>query len=101
VLLKGQSEVLARLGALAKSLLVGLLVIELHRYGPLLSRQLLYVAASLLPKRDREYFLGSWLSAVPGGEDRGVIALARALPVVLIAAPLLGVGLRIGRGKGA
>ena len=99
-MIREQSEVLAWLGALVQSLLVGLLVIELHRCGSLLSKRLLHTAARLLPRDDREYFLRSWLRTALGAGDRGVLPLARALPIALIAAPLLGVGLRIGRGNG-
>lgn len=88
---------LAWLGALIRLILVGLFVIELDRWGPRLSERLLDAAAWLLPKGDRGYFLGSWLLVVVETGDRGVLPLVRALPIALIAAPLLGIGLRIGR----
>jgi hypothetical protein len=86
---------------LLPSLLAGLLAIELHRCSAPISRYLVHRAARLLPQGDREYFLNQWLRRVRKAGEQGVFPLARALPIFLIAAPLLGVGLRVGRGKGA
>jgi hypothetical protein len=100
MLLREQVDVLSRLVAtLTLSLLAGLLAIELHRCGAPISRELVHRAARLLPRGDREYFLNQWLRRVRKAGEQGVLPLARALPIVLIAAPLLCIGLRVGRGK--
>jgi hypothetical protein len=99
--LQEQIDFLARfIAALIQSILAGLVVIELHRRSALISRDLIHGAARLLPRGDREYFLEQWLRRVPKASEQGIFPLARALPIVLIAAPFLGVGLRVGRGRG-
>lgn len=100
--LREQIDVLTRfMAAFIQSILAGLLVIELHRRGALISRDLIHGAARLLPRGDREYFLEQWLRRMPKASEQGISPLVRALPIVLIAAPFLGVGLRVGRGRGA
>jgi hypothetical protein len=83
--------------ALVLPLLAGLLAIEIDRASGRMSRGLATLASQLLPARDRADLRDEWLDHVASAGEHGVLPLTRALSIALLAAPLLAVGLRVGR----
>jgi hypothetical protein len=77
--------------------LLTLLAAELDRSSGRLSRLVVRAAARVLPARDRDDLRDEWFDHVASAGDQGVLLLTRALTIALIAAPLLAVGLRVGR----
>jgi hypothetical protein len=76
---------------------IGLLVAHLDRESGRLSRALVRAAARLLPAERRDDERDEWLDHVESAGERGLLPLTRALSIALVAAPLLAVGLRVGR----
>lgn len=76
---------------------VTLLAAHLDREGGRLSRAVIIAAARLLPAGKRENECDEWLDHVAAAGERGVVPLSRALSIALLAAPLLAIGLRVGR----
>jgi hypothetical protein len=74
-----------------------LLASHIDRDSGRMSRALVGVAASLLPSRYRAQSREEWLDHVLSAGEHGVLPLTRALSIVFIAAPMLAVGLRVGR----
>jgi hypothetical protein len=77
--------------------LVALLAAQLDRTGSELAVLLVRAATVLLPRSDRSAFRDEWLDHVCAAGERGVLPLTRAFSICVIAAPLLAVGLRVGR----
>ena len=76
-----------------------LLAAHIDREGGELARALVTVAARLLPGHQRQDELEEWLDHLITAGEHGVLPLTRALSIACIAAPLLAVGLRIGRSE--
>jgi hypothetical protein len=87
----------ALVAAFVLPLLGGLLAIELDRGSGRISLALTRAAARALPRRDRDNFRDEWIDHVLSAGEQGVAPLSRAISITLIAAPLLAIGLRIGR----
>jgi hypothetical protein len=77
--------------------LLTLLAAELDRSSARVSRPVVRAAARFVPARDRDDLHDEWLDHVASAGEHGVLPLTRALTIALIAAPLLAVGLRVGR----
>lgn len=82
---------------LVVSIAGSLIAIEIDRGGRRLSLTLIRAASRLLPRRNREDLRDEWLDHILSANERGALAITRALSIVLIAVPLLAVGLRVGR----
>jgi hypothetical protein len=78
-----------------------LLASHIDRESGSLARLLVRGAARLLPADRRDDERDEWLDHVEAAGERGVLPISRALSVALIAAPLLAVGLRVGRSRRA
>jgi hypothetical protein len=74
-----------------------LLANHVDRESLALARAIVQKAAAGLPTSDREELLDEWLDHVESAGEHGIPPLTRGLSIALIAAPLLAVGLRIGR----
>lgn len=78
-------------------LLVTLLAAHIDRESGRLSRTIVRRAARLLPAHRRQDELEEWLDHIESAGEKGVQPLTRAISVAFFAAPLLAVGLRVGR----
>lgn len=76
-----------------------LLAAHLDRESGALARGLVGAAALLLPADRREDERDEWLDHVESAGEHGVLPLTRALSIALVAAPLLAIGLRVGRAR--
>ncbi|HEX2070849.1 MAG TPA: hypothetical protein VHF90_04270 [Thermoleophilaceae bacterium] len=76
-----------------------LLANHVDRESLALAQAIVSRAALAVPAPDREEHLDEWLDHVQAAGERGVSPLTRGLSIALLAAPLLAVGLRIGRGR--
>ena len=81
--------------------LMALLAIDLDRDSATRAAALVRVAARLLPKSDREDLRDEWLDHVASAGEHGLAPLGAALSIAVVAAPLLAVGLRVGRRRRA
>lgn len=77
--------------------LATLLAGHIDRDGGRLACSLVRAAARLLPVRYRDESREEWLDHVLAAGEHGVLPLTRAVSIALIAAPMLAVGLRVGR----
>lgn len=77
--------------------IVTLLAAHLDRESGSLARAVVRGAAQLLPADRREDERDEWLDHLESAGEHGVLPLTRALSIAFIAAPLLAVGLRVGR----
>ena len=78
-------------------LVATLLAAHLDRESAVLARGLVGLAAALLPRERRQDELDEWLDHLESAGEHGVLPLTRALSIALVAAPLLAIGLRVGR----
>jgi hypothetical protein len=76
-----------------------LLAAHIDRESGNLARALVIASARLLPPDKREDERDEWLDHVESAGEHGVLPLTRALSIALFAAPLLAVGLRVGRSR--
>lgn len=76
-----------------------LLAAHIDRESGRLARTLVMAAACLLPASRREEERDEWIDHVETAGEKGVLPLTRALSIAFLAAPLLAVGLRIGRAR--
>ena len=81
--------------------LISLLAAQVDRASGRLSERLVRGASKLLPADRREEERDEWLDHVASAGEHSVLPLTRALSITLIAAPLLSVGLRVGRRRRA
>jgi hypothetical protein len=92
-------------GGIGSALLYGLLLpflatllaAHIDRESGRISRAIVRAASRLLPAARREEERDEWLDHVESAGEHGVLPLTRALSIALIGAPLLAVGLRVGR----
>ncbi len=82
-------------------LLVSLIACHLDRNGDLIAETLIAAAVLLVPKRDREDWRDVWVDHVRSAKEQGLVPLSRALSILVLAAPALAVGLRVGRTRRA
>lgn len=80
-------------------LLATLIAAHLDREAGELAVGLVGLAARLLPAHRREEHLDEWIDHILCAGECGVAPLTRAFSIALIAAPALGVGLRVGRAR--
>jgi hypothetical protein len=92
-----KAAVLLLVEFLVLPVVVGLLVAHLDRESGRLSRKIVRAAARMLPPDRRDEERDEWLDHVITAGERGIRPLTRALSIAFVAAPLLAVGLRIGR----
>lgn len=76
-----------------------LLASHVDRESGSLARLLVAIAARLLPADRRDDERDEWLDHVEEAGERGVLPISRALSIALIAAPLLAIGMRVGRSR--
>ncbi len=76
-----------------------LLAAYVDRESGRLARGLVRAAAWLLPAERRDDERDEWLDHIAAAGEQGVPPLTRALSIALLGAPLLAVGLRIGRSR--
>ncbi|HEU4944869.1 MAG TPA: hypothetical protein VFT10_06865 [Solirubrobacterales bacterium] len=76
-----------------------LLAAYVDRHSGRLSRALVRAAARLLPAARRDDERDEWLDHVAAAGENGMLPLTRALSIALLAAPLLAIGLRVGRSR--
>lgn len=86
-------------GAALLPFVVTLLAAHVDRESGTLARALVKLAARLLPADKRVDECDEWIDHVEAAGEHGVLPLTRALSIALVAAPLLAVGLRIGRSR--
>ena len=86
-------------GGVLIPLLVTLLGTHLDRESGLLSRRIVTAAARLLPVDKRKDECDEWLDHVATAGERGLVPFSRALSIAFVAAPLLAIGLRVGRSR--
>lgn len=79
--------------------LATLLAAHLDRESGILARGLVGAAARLLPAERRRDELDEWLDHLESAGEHGVLPLTRAFSIALVAAPLLAIGLRVGRAR--
>jgi hypothetical protein len=77
-----------------------LLAAHIDRESGHLARAVVVIAARLIPARRREEECNEWLDHVDTAGEHGVLPLSRALSIAFFAAPLLAIGLRVGRSRG-
>ncbi|HET7416991.1 MAG TPA: hypothetical protein VFJ61_05155 [Solirubrobacterales bacterium] len=80
-------------------LLVTLLATHVDRESAKLSRSIIVGASRLLPPHRRQDELDEWLDHVESAGEQGMQPLTRAITIALLSAPLLAVGLRVGRSR--
>lgn len=78
-------------------LLVSLIAIHIDRNGDDLAETVVSFAALALPQDERADWRAEWIDHVKTASEHGLAALTRALSILLIAAPTLAIGLRVGR----
>jgi hypothetical protein len=81
--------------------LISLLAAHVDRASGRISRHIVRGASRLLPTPRREEECDEWLDHVASAGEHGLPPLTRALSIAFIAAPLLAIGLRIGRRRRA
>lgn len=78
-------------------LLVSLIACHLDRNGDFIAETLISAAVFLIPTRDREDWRDVWVDHIRSAKEHGLVPLSRALSILVLAAPALAVGLRVGR----
>jgi len=78
-------------------LVISFIVCHIDRNGDSLAEALVLTATRLLPRRERPDWREEWLDHVRSAREQGLPPLSRALSILLIGAPALAVGLRVGR----
>jgi hypothetical protein len=78
---------------------VALLASHVDRASGRIARVMVMAAASLVPSTRRRGEREEWLDHVESAGEHGLLPLTRALSVLLLAAPLLAIGLRVGRSR--
>lgn len=81
--------------------LATLLAAHIDRESGAVAELVVRGAARLLPPGDRDELRDEWVDHVRAAGEHGVLPLTRALSIALIAAPMLAVGLRVGRRRRA
>jgi len=81
--------------------LISLLAAHVDRASGRIAETMVHGASKLLPADRREEERDEWLDHVASAGEHGVLPLTRALSIAFIAAPLLAVGLRVGRRRRA
>lgn len=77
--------------------LISLLAAHIDRASGHLSERIVRGVSKLLPSERRDEECDEWLDHVASAGEHGVLPLTRALSITFLAAPLLAIGLRIGR----
>jgi hypothetical protein len=77
--------------------LISLLAAQVDRASGRISERLVRSASRLLPANRRQEELDEWLDHLASAGEHGLLPLTRALSIAFLAAPLMAVGLRIGR----
>jgi hypothetical protein len=80
-------------------LIAALIAAHIERDGGQIAEMLVSAAASILPAREQKDWRDEWLDHVQSAGEHGVLPLSRAVSILLLAAPLLAIGLRLGRVK--
>src|ERR1044072_1373392 len=78
---------------------VNLAAAHIDRESGRLARSLVIRAARLLPAARRQDERDEWLDHIDSAGEHGIAPLTRALSIALVAAPLLAIGLRVGRSR--
>jgi predicted nucleic acid-binding protein len=78
-------------------LLVSLIACHIDRNGEFLAETLIFLAVLLIPRAERQEWRDIWIDHVRSAREHGLVPLSRGLSILIIAAPALAVGLRVGR----
>lgn len=79
-------------------LLVALVASHIDRQGGRIAVCLVTASARVIPSQDRCGLRDEWVDHVRAAGEHGLPPLTRALSILVVAAPMLAIGLRIGRG---